>query len=242
MRINHSIKKFLRKFGLEVGRYNPSTSNTAQLIASLHHFNIDLVLDVGANEGQFSIELRENGYKGKIVSFEPLSMAHNHLCRVSDNDSNWDVYPRSALGAYRHQAEINIASNSASSSLLPMLDAHIEAAPHAAYFSKELVEVFTLDEAMLQIPYAEANIFLKIDTQGFEWEVLDGAIETLPKVRGALLELSFLPLYEGQKLWSDILLRMEQAGFVLWALQPGFVNSKTGRTLQMDGLFFREGI
>lgn len=239
MRINNIIKKFFRKIGIEIGRFNPTTSSLAQLAVALKHFQIDLVLDVGANYGQFASEIRGAGYQHSILSFEPLSSAYDQLKKSAIDDPLWEVYQRCALGANRHQAEINIAANSASSSLLPMLDAHLEAAPHTAYVAKEVVEIFTLDEVMSGKVGNYENIFLKIDTQGFESQVLDGAAEFLPHVRGVLLELSLVPLYDGQKLWQDLIQRMEVIGFELWALQPGFVDIHTGRMLQIDGLFFR---
>ena len=80
---------------------------------------------------------------------------------------------------------------------------------------------------------------MKIDTQGFEWQVLNGAQNVLPGIHGILLELSLIPLYEGQHLWQEMIVRLEQEGFTFWALQPGFVDPHNGRTLQVDGIFYR---
>ena len=89
--------------------------------------------------------------------------------------------------------------------------------------------------------YLDANsqLFLKIDTQGYEWQVLDGAIETLKRAKGVLCEVSLVPLYEGQKVWLDVIGRLESEGFLLWALQKGFVDHRTGQSLQMDAIFLR---
>ena len=87
-------------------------------------------LDVGANTGQFAQDLRASGYRGHIVSFEPLSDAHAALLVTASWDPLWDVADRCAVGAGDRWAEINIAGNSYSSSLLPMLDLHREAAPN----------------------------------------------------------------------------------------------------------------
>jgi hypothetical protein len=62
--------------------------------------------------------------------------------------------------------------------------------------------------------------------------VLDGAADTLQRAQGVLLELSLVPLYEGQRLWQDIIARMETAGFTLWVLQKGFTDPRTDRSLQ----------
>jgi hypothetical protein len=136
--------------------------------------------------------------------------------------------------------EINIAGNSVSSSILPMLESHKAAAPASVYMGKETVAIQTLDAVAPQYLRNAQAPFLKIDTQGFEWEVLNGARDTLPNIRGLLLELTLSPLYGGQHLWRETIERLEAEGFSLWALQPGFTDPINGRTLQVDGMFFRE--
>jgi hypothetical protein len=120
-----------------------------------------------------------------------------------------------------------------------MLTSHSNAAPGSAYLGHESAPLITLDS--VAPPYLDSvqAPFLKIDTQGCEWHVLDGALATLPKVCGVQMELSLVPLYEGQRLWRECIERLEAKGFVLWALQPVFFDPATGRTLQWDGLFFR---
>lgn len=234
-----TIKSTFRKFGLEIHRYTPGASPTAQIVFSLRKFEIDLVLDVGANQGQFASEIRSGGYTGNIVSFEPLSGAHSKLQQVSRGDPKWDVYPRCALGDRNGKCEINIAGNSVSSSILPILESHRSAAPESAYQGKEIVPIKTLDAVAKEYLDGALAPFLKIDTQGFEWQALDGAVATLPKIRGILCELSLIPLYEGQHLWRETIDRLETGGFTLWALQKGFTDAGDGRTYQMDGVFFR---
>lgn len=234
-----SIKQVLHAMGIEAHRFNPATSPLARLMAALHTFDIDLVIDIGANDGQFAKELRAGGYSGRIVSFEPLTTAHRRLLQASKNDSAWQVHSRCAVGDHLGEIELNISGNSVSSSILPMLTAHSNAAPASTYLGSETAPLTTVDNAVL--PYFEGAKapFLKIDTQGYEWYVLDGALATLPKVRGIQVELSLVPLYEGQHLWRECIERLEAAGFVLWALQPVFIDPANGRTLQWDGLFFR---
>lgn len=239
------IKAILRNvFGLEIfltRNYPVSAARqeAMKLAVSLQKFEIDLILDVGANKGQFASEVRQYGYAGRIVSFEPLSSAHGELVKASAGDPGWDVYPRCALGGSIGEVEINIAGNSESSSILPMLEAHLNAAPQSAYQGKETVPLKTLD-AVAGVYLQEARApFLKIDTQGFEWHVLDGARDTLPHIKGILVELSFVPLYEGQHLWRDVIDRLETEGYTLWDFRPVFSDQATGRTLQVDGVFYR---
>jgi FkbM family methyltransferase len=233
------IKSTFRFFGMEINRYTPSASQTAQIVSSLRKFEIDLIFDVGANQGQFARELRSGGYSGDIVSFEPLSSAHNLLQQISKSDSKWHVHSRCALGGHIGEAEINIAGNSASSSLLPMLNSHLSAAPHTAYVGKEKIPLLTLDSVAKEYLENSKSPFIKIDTQGFEWAVLDGAQDVLRHMRGVLVELSLVPLYEGQHMWEEMISRLEREGFTLWALQSEFIDPHNGRTLQMNGMFYR---
>lgn len=237
--LKNAARNILRKLGLTVQRYAPPTSPTECLVASLGKFDIDLVLDVGANTGQFASDIRHWGYMGRIISFEPLSQAYDELLRSSEVEPMWDVYPRCALGNRNGEVEINIAGNSQSSSILPMLESHCIAAPESVYQGKEIVQIKTLDA--VAGPYLKESraVFLKIDTQGFEWQVLDGARDTLPHIKGILVELSLVPLYDGQHLWRDVINRLEAAGFTLWAFKPVFSDLSQGRTLQVDGVFYR---
>lgn len=234
------IRGILRNvLGLEVRRLKSISTPEAQMAASLRKFDIDLVLDVGANTGQFASDLRYCGYTGRIVSFEPLSQAHAGLMRNSAGDPLWEASPRCALGDQEGEIEINIAGNSESSSILPMLELHRSSAPEAIYQGKEVAPIKTLDVVAGQYLKDARAPFLKIDTQGFEWQVLDGARDTLPHIKGISVELSFVPLYEGQCLWREVIDRLEAAGFTLWSFKPAFTDFSQGRTLQVDGIFYR---
>lgn len=236
------VKQILRKLGLEIHRYVPPAPHVQlppPIITSLRKFGIDLVLDVGANQGQFASEIRRGGFTGRIVSFEPLSSAHKKLLQVSNEDNKWNIYSRCALGDRNGEIQINIAGNSVSSSILPMLETHLGAAPESAYQGKEMVPIKSLDSVAGALLNNASAPFLKIDTQGFEWQVLDGARDTLRHIRGIQLELSLVPLYEGQHLWQEMIARLEAEGFTLWALEPVFTSPFDGRTLQLDGIFFR---
>lgn len=240
MALKDLVRQIFRKLGLVVHRYVPPVPPPPlPIISSLRKFKIDLILDVGANTGQFASEIRQGGYAGRIVSFEPLTQAHAELQQTSEGDPLWDVYPRCALGDHDGEVEINIAGNSQSSSILPMLETHRSAAPESAYQGKEIVPIKTLDAVAGQYLKDARAAFLKIDTQGFEWQVLDGARDTLPHVKGILVELSLVQLYEGQRLWREVIDRLETAGFTLWGFKPVFSDQATGRTLQVDGVFYR---
>jgi FkbM family methyltransferase len=198
---------------------------------------VDLVLDVGAASGAFGRELREWGYSGRIVSFEPMAAAFQRLEETRGDDPRWEVR-RTALGDKAERAEINVATNSDSSSLLPLADAHREAAPWVTYGGTETIDVTRLDDIADQLLPPGTRAFLKIDTQGFERQVLDGAATALGSCVMVQLELSFAPLYEGSMLVDEAVSRMYAEGFRLVALDQGLADSH-GRILQADGVFVR---
>ncbi len=199
---------------------------------------IDLVLDVGAADGGFGRQLRHFGYTGRIVSFEPIAAAHSRLSAAIADDPLWTARNH-ALGDEAGEAEINIASNSTSSSLLPMLDAHREAEPSVGYVDKETIRVERLDDVAAELISPADKVFLKIDTQGFERQVLAGGPDTLARSVGLQLELSFVPLYEGGMLADQAISLAYAAGFHLEVIEQGW-GTPSGQMLQADGIFFRD--
>src|SRR5262249_17929998 len=134
---------------------------------------------------------------------------------------------------------MNISGNSVSSSVLPMLDAHASAAPSAQYVAQEEVPATTVDEIVTARDIDPERTLLKVDVQGYEREVLDGAAKTLASFRGVRTEMSLVPLYEGQALMPEIVDLLARHGFQLWFVEPGFSEPTTRRLLQLDGIFFR---
>ena len=238
--LDRLIKKLSYRIGWGIRRLTVSSDASCQLVQILNSLEIDLVFDIGANQGQFAQDLRAAGYKGEIVSFEPLKDAHAMLTRAARFDSRWRVHDRVAIGDFDGEVSLNVSGNSVSSSVLPMLAKHSDAAAGSEYVGVESVRIVRLDEAAPSYLASGRRYFLKIDTQGFEWQVLDGAIETLRSARGVICEMSLLPLYEGQRLWRDMIDRLAGLGFGLWAIQRGFTDPGSGRSLQVDGIFGRE--
>jgi FkbM family methyltransferase len=194
--LKKTIKKLSRSLGIDLKRYNVQTSEDARMQQLLDYHKIDLVLDVGANVGQYAKSLRDLGYSGRIVSFEPLSSAYSQLKTASKKDLLWEIAPQTAIGNQEGEIIINIAGNSQSSSALPMLDAHVQSAPESAYSGSETVKLSRLDTLAKDYIKSETkSIFLKIDVQGLEKQVLEGATAILPLVKGIKLELSLVPLY-----------------------------------------------
>lgn len=238
MSVRFTIRKLLRLLGYDLVKFNFSQSPSARRRQLLEHHGIDLILDVGANAGRYALTLRRNGYQGRIVSFEPLSSAFAHLQKRAARDAQWDAV-NVALGARNTTATINVARNSESSSLLAMQARHAEAAPYAVYTGTEDVTVCTLDSLFDTYNQQDHRIFLKIDAQGYERRILEGAQQTLAHITGLQLEMSLVSLYEGETLFTDMIAYVAERGFLLMSIEPGFCDPVTGQLLQIDGLFFR---
>jgi len=102
------------------------------------------------------------------------------------------------------------------------------------------VNLYTLDHIAKQYISPQSKLFLKIDVQGYEYEVLKGATDILQNTIGIEIEMSMIELYENQKwLFSDVMDFMKNNGFSLYSLTPAFTNKQTGRVLQYNGIFFK---
>jgi FkbM family methyltransferase len=241
MPMKELIKRAIRRVGFDIVRSGASDSYRLQLLLAYH--KIDMILDVGANIGQYAKYVRRLGYSGMIVSFEPLSSAYEKLIQASRRDPLWLVAPRAALGNEDSEVKINIARNSYSSSVLDILDSHTQIAPGSEYVGWEVVPLKRLDTLAAPLIRSNTrNIFLKIDVQGFEMQVLEGAKQIMPRVRGAQLELSLVPLYKRQPLLKEMLDKMDTLGFDLYDVSSEFVDKNTGRLLQVNGTFFRRAV
>ncbi|MBS4058919.1 MAG: FkbM family methyltransferase [Bacteroidetes bacterium] len=204
--------------------------------------NIDLVIDVGANQGQYANQLFELGYTGKVLSFEPLSLAYQKLQTASRAYPSWEVAERCAVGDIDDEIEINVSRNSFSSSILPIQPTHTNLAPDSEYIGTEKVKIVRLDTVLPKYFRQAKAPFLKIDVQGFDEQVLAGASAILPQIKGLQLELSLVELYKGEKLFQEMLAKAFDLGFELHNLFPEFTDEKTGRLMQADAVFFRPGL
>ena len=239
MSINHKLRRILWRAGYDVTRFTPERHPLARRKSILEAYKVDTVLDIGANVGQFAQQLRGDlGYVNRIVSFEPLSSAFQLLKANAIDDPRWEVY-NFALGDTEEQREINIAGNSASSSMLGMLPLHLEAAPHSKYIGSEVVELKRLDTIFDNFCHATNIVYMKIDTQGFESKVLRGAENCLQHIGTVQLEMSLVPLYDGEVPFDEMCTLMSANGYSLIALETGLSDGAFGRLLQLDGVFHR---
>ncbi len=239
MTAKHLIRRALWRFGIDVQRRSVGGSFAVRQQRLLSWLGIDLVLDVGANSGQYARRLRsESNYAGKIVSFEPITEAFNELSRAASGDALWEAR-NFALGAEESELKLNVAANSVSSSFLEIEDQHVDSAPESHFVSKQPVRVMPLDRILPELASQGQQILLKLDVQGYERAVLDGAKSSLSKIKAIQVELSLVPLYDGGPLFYEMVGFLQDQGYTLIAVEPGFSDERTGQMLQVDGIFVR---
>lgn len=224
------VSTFTRRFGFDLVRFD-----RGKLLA---HHGITVVFDIGANVGQYGDELRALGFRGKIVSCEPLRSGFERVARRAAGDPRWTAL-HVALGDDDSVRTINVSANVQSSSLLPMMPQHVAAAPQSAYQRTEQVQVLRLDTIYDDHVGPDDRVFVKLDVQGYERLVLAGAQRSLPRLCGMQIEMSLVPLYQGEANYLDLIAEMTRHGFQLMSVEPVFRDPRSGQLLAMDGVFFR---
>lgn len=231
------IQSIFKKFGLQLKIYSSSDVGRRNLLMEKN--DINKIIDVGANIGQYALELRRDGFKGEIISFEPLADAFLKLKNNAKNDKKWQVYD-SALGNEDGHTFINVAGNSVSSSISNMQDSHLKAAPYSSYVGKEKISINKLDSLFGNFYSEDDRIMLKIDTQGFEKNVIDGAEKFLEKVILLQLEMSLISLYENEMLFKEMIEYLKERNFQIVSLENGFFDKQSGQLFQVDGIFINK--
>jgi FkbM family methyltransferase len=228
-RFKWPIKRVLERYGLDL-RFAPT------LGSFLRSRNVDVVIDVGANEGQFAIGLRKMGYNGTIASFEPVRSVFQALSKSAANDRNWKVR-QLALGDANGVAEIQVSEFTVFSSIMQQTtfgrDFHSGAKPVRC----ESIAIARLDTIFPEI--AGQNTFLKIDTQGFEKKVIDGAESCLARLVGIQLELPVVHLYNDTWRLSEAIAFMQDKGFILSQVRPTNFMHADPSLVEIDCVFRR---
>lgn len=240
LELTEMAHRYVRKVtGCDILRYRSGHFYALRRAKLIRTAGITCVIDVGANAGQYGSELRETGYSGRLISFEPVSAAFEALSKQASKDQAWQCL-RMAVGSHDGTASLNVADNLVSSSVLPMLQAHREAAPQSRYVRTEEVPMRSLDSLAMDVFQQQDTIWLKLDVQGYERSVLEGAKKFLSSVQAIEVELSLQPLYEGQTLYLQMIEFFRDRGFALASVAPGFQDENSGRLFQFDAVFLRE--
>lgn len=203
------------------------------VIRHIDLLDVSTVLDVGANVGQFGIDLRISGYKGRIISFEPVAEYFESLKLNSNRFGNWEAI-QIGIGSKEGNMSIAVAGNSGlSSSFLRINDLHLQEFPQSSTKRSEFAKIQTLDHEISALGIDPTKIFLKVDTQGFEREVMLGARNSLPLIPLCLWEASLTPLYDGESTLLQLLHELSIFGHEVVDIFRGTV-STSGKLLQVD--------
>jgi FkbM family methyltransferase len=233
------VRAGFNSVGYEISRYRPRDAFARHRQRLFQSERVDVVLDVGANTGQYAWVVRNDGFSGRVISFEPVAESFAKLDAWSAGDPNWTCH-RLALGREDGEREIHVSENSVSSSFLPLEDSFFQRAPYLRYVAHETVSTARLDTVRSRLLSTDERVFLKLDVQGLELDVLEGAPETLSQVVGFECELSVGSIYDGQTQLSDLVGFLAARDFQLCAIEPSYVDMETGELLQLDGLFARD--
>lgn len=226
------FKKTLQSFGLSIQRY-PKFRSLPYYLKALQ---IQTTFDAGANEGGFGQQLRACGYRGKIISFEPVGSVFMRLKTTSSKDPLWECH-NIALGEITCSKTINVANSSLFSSILTP-GSEIQSYTEGAKLARqEKIQVQRLDEWIQDKKPPAHNWLLKSDTQGYEKNILAGAENTLPQITALLLELPVIPLYQTQATLCEITPWLKSKGFAFRDVIEVNIDLNKGDILEMDCLF-----
>jgi FkbM family methyltransferase len=231
--------KFLSRFGVYVT--NKNRNFRLQVAKHLKSQGISVVFDVGASYGQYGVSIRRSGFRGEIYSFEPIASEYNKLKLLSKIDGRWSAN-QFALGASVGTSTIYVSQNSVASTLLEMTPDHLLVSPESRVSRLDTIKIETLDNFISANPLPRnARIHLKIDVQGYEKLVLEGAFNMLTDERllSIEIELQVADLYLEQSSWLEVADQIHVQGFELFSSSMGFIDQETGRLLQLDCLFTR---
>ncbi|MGF1563517.1 MAG: FkbM family methyltransferase [Geminicoccaceae bacterium] len=236
------LDPLLRKIGYVPRAKAKPAGADDQLAAVLAAQGIDCVLDVGANVGQYARRLRRIGYAGRIVSFEPSPAVHAALADNAAGDALWQVAPAMALAAQDGEAVLQISAESDMSSLCAQRPVLQALSPSSAVTGAVTVRTARLDGLMRAFVPDGARIWLKLDVQGAEAAVLDGAAGVMADLCAIQSETALLPMYEGELELCGLLERLAGLGFEPHLILPGYFERKLGRMTQVDVIACRPGL
>jgi FkbM family methyltransferase len=228
--LKYKMWRTLRKLRLEVYPLDRRNSVQSYLSYLFVTKGVDCVWDIGANTGQYASMLRNIGFKGEIISFEPIPEAWEELNRHSASDNKWIVHHRCAVGLNEGFASMNVTADSVSSSLLRPNDIN-------SVVNIVEVKVERLDSIIKQIGLNSCSL-LKLDCQGSEYEILLSASNQISNFEYVQLEASIYALYEGEKTFHDLVGLMDSCGFDVAVIFPG-ITDFLDRMVQVELIFKR---
>jgi FkbM family methyltransferase len=240
--VKQALKSALKSFGYAISElpsedrylFEPRPGDRYKWIQAM---GIRTVLDVGAHRGESAVQFHGLFPQAMIYSFEPLGDCFRELeAKTAGNPLHQSF--NVAIGDKDGKGAIHRSEYSPSSSLLEMGGLHKSAYPFSANDRSEAIEIRALDGMAPQLRL-DPEILLKIDTQGFEKNVLTGAEAVLAQARIVIVETSFGELYKGQARFPEIYRHLSERGFEYRGSWDQFHSPKDGTPLQQDGIFIR---
>ena len=226
-----NARRTLRKWFRNAGFQRRIAPDFFEIIAEKR---IDVVLDIGANDGGFGRDIRDRGYKGAIVSFEPNPVVFDRLTKAIRGDLLWSAHPF-ALGEIDGEAILYLAENDTMSSMKGLTTFGEKTGARVTGDVK--VPIVRLDTFLAQNPALMKTVYLKIDTQGFEMEILRGAGDKLDRISVVQAEISLVHTYADEHDWLDIVSWIRHQGF---EVATAICNSTLGAQVrEFDFVFMR---
>jgi FkbM family methyltransferase len=241
-RFKRVFQKAMHTIGLHVGRYPPVDSLAYHIKTVLRELAIDCVLDVGAHEGEYAGFLRDLDYTGEIISFEPVRSSFETLSKARTSDKHWHGH-NVALGAEEGELEMNIYTGSVFNSFLKQAeDGTARFRDDTRPVRVERVHVRRLETVVDEILAArpDASIFLKMDTQGYDLQVLRGGGRQLASIRALQTELAARRTYTGMPILSESLSELDRLGFELTGIFPVARELDHLRLIELDCVMCRK--
>ena len=235
--VKRALKRAGQLAGVDVRWYVPRPTHALSTLLAL--YRVDAIFDLGANIGMSGDYFRNLGFKHKIVSFEPVSEYYRRLEQKARNDPLWWC-EQAAVGDADGELDIHVSGEGGGASSFLEMTSHIpEHAPGLCYTGRETVRVTTVDSVIDRYYPSEDRLFLKLDVQGYEKQVLEGARASLPRVVGMKIEMSVVRSYRDEPLIDDMLPYLYRLGFRLNGIEAAWSNRATQEVYQVDGFLFR---
>jgi len=237
--LKRGLSRVFHAAGLDVRRRVPQPRHALATLLSL--YRVETVFDVGANAGMSAEYLRNIGFRGRIVSFEPVKDLFGRLAHKASQDPLWNV-ENVALGSAEGEGAIHVSGGGGSaSSFLRMTPAVTDRAPELAVLRTETVAVSTIDEMAARYYPAGDRLFVKLDVQGYEMAVLEGARASLGRIVGLRIEVALVESYDAAPLFHEVLPRLYTLGYRLTGVEYAWSDPATQEIYELDAILFRPG-
>jgi FkbM family methyltransferase len=236
IQVKRLARRVLHRLGLDLIRHPPlpeRNSLNAHLMRALTHCPVDGVVDVGAHEGGFATRMRQDvGFRGPIVSFEPVDSSFRQLTAAMSGDPSWEG-KKLALGAQSGVLPLNVHSSSDFNSLRTASTYGQQQFEVLRSGTSEYVEVRRLDDVL----ELAGRLLLKLDTQGFDLEVMRGATNTLRRIDILVVEVAAISIYEGAPTMLEMMEKIQESGF--FSAGMSLVSLDGARAIEYDAVFVR---